>query len=543
MTGKREEARAITEKSSKPQGPDSVAYSQKRVSTDNGPLIAQMLLMQQTYGNRAIQRLITSGMIQTSQITSELGLSMGRMGSAITKKPGVTLSGIIQRASIKDKCKTGPISGQGGLANPAMKRLTIIIDANDTLRSIAKKILPLWNTAKPFTPEGATTPRPLTKLTEDQLAKGLLVYHQYYLGVPALSKWRTGLVFPLPIEVDYTTGERTLNGELVSIWADNFNPVWTPLLTKKAEAGKIPTAAELAATVQSLMETNPDPASLGARLAYMAVSNAVETEPLFKVIFQGSAQKVELALAFMDQLVNPQFEVLASQRPGLAIIGLIRDALSGAGLPPGSPQQGRLDRATRMMSRLGYFSPEQAETVEQIYIRDVPGAHCMGAVYKGLGGLFSPGVSRSVNAQVDREAAAVMRRTGVNTDHMNRIMSTLQARGKAGPPVEFRYVRRLDGWDPDPEQTILRMIDPSIAGWYFFGFSLHAAYHSVILAVDNTDTSSPKIFWMDQYSRGFVNDVTGTLQDTMKNYTPAYGYAPTKLWQIMPAADTIIELR
>jgi hypothetical protein len=86
------------------------------------------------------------------------------------------------------------------------------------------------------------------------------------------------------------------------------------------------------------------------------------------------------------------------------------------------------------------------------------------------------------------------------------------------------------------------MTHSSVAGWYFFGFSLHAAYHSVILAVDKTDLANPRIYWMDQFSRGFSDDVSGKLPQKMKSFEPSYGFSPTKLWQMMPAADTLIEL-
>jgi hypothetical protein len=154
-----------------------------------------------------------------------------------------------------------------------------------------------------------------------------------------------------------------------------------------------------------------------------------------------------------------------------------------------------LDYALYLM--VGVFSEETAETFKQFYVKPDPGPKCMKAVYRGLEGLFSEKVSKSIKAQVERDAKRVRERIGKKTNHMDRIMNTVRARGRAGPMTKLRYNKKTKKWNPDPEKTIIGMTHPMVAGWYFFGLSLHAAYHSVILAVDKTDLSNPRIYWMD----------------------------------------------
>lgn len=244
----------------------------------------------------------------------------------------------------------------------------------------------------------------------------------------------------------------------------------------------------------------------------------------------------------MDQIVIHQFDLLISQTAGQGIIDTIRKALTNAPARLSSSQQQSLERANRLINRLGVFSAATAKRVRDIYATSMPGANCMTAVYRGLEGLFSKGASQSIESQVVRESREVMRETGRDTNHMDRIMETVRARGMAGPATQLVYRAASDTWQPDPESTVLGMTHPNVAGWYFFGLSLHAAFHSVILAADKTDPASPHLYWMDQYSRGFTNDVTGTLMDEMRRFRPSYGFSPSRLWQIIPAANTLIIL-
>jgi hypothetical protein len=391
---------------------------------------------------------------------------------------------------------------------------------------------------------GATAPLPPTPLTEEQLAKGLLVYNQYFLPVPSMTNWKVGLRFPLPIEVNQATGERVVHPGLIATWAASFDPAWAPLLDQKPGATAAPAAVDLDKSARDFLQATPSPTGQGIQLSARALTNATEAQPFIREVFrQLGASAFDTALAFLDSIVIHQFDLLMSQATGMAIVDDVRSALSNRPATLSSRQQESLVRAERMFSRIGVFSAETAEVVKQIYIKKVPGTHCMSAVYKGLEGLYSEDVSESVSTQVSRDAGAVMKKTGRDTNHMDRIMETVRSRGKAGPEIKLTYSARTKTWDPDPQATVLSMTHTTVSGWYFFGLSLHAAYHSVILAVDKTDPGNPQLYWMDQFSKGFTDNVTGKLPKKMKSFEPSYGFSPSKLWQIIPAADTLIELR
>jgi len=451
----------------------------------------------------------------------------------------------LQRQAAEDiTAQVGPVSGRGGLIHDtSRKRMSIIVGPNDTLRTIARRLLPIWNNAQPFTPPEAATPRPVTQLTEEQLAKGLMVYNRYYLAAPLMTGWKVGLRFPLPVEVNRVTGERTLHPDLIVAWANIFDPAWVPLLDMPPAALTPPAQGDLAASAQTFLRENETLTARGIHLSARAMRNALEAAPFIQEVFrQAGSEAFDLALAFMDWIVIHQFDLLLSQTPGQEIMDTIRNALANAPSSLTESQQRSLARANRLLNRAGVFSEATAEQFRDIYVTTVPGSHCMAAVYHGFEALYSERVSRSIQDQVSRESREVMRRTGRNTNHMNRIMETLRARGMAGPETRLVHQGASGTWQPDPEATVLGMTRPDVAGWYFFGLSLHAAYHSVILAVDRSDPADPRIYWMDQFSRGFDNDVTGSLMAQMRSFRPSYGFAPSRMWQIIPAADTLIIL-
>ena len=451
----------------------------------------------------------------------------------------------LQRQAADDiTARVGPVSGQGGLIHDtSRKRMSIIVGPNDTLRTIARRLLPIWNNAQPFTPPEEATPRPVTQLTEEQLAKGLMVYNRYYLAVPLMTGWKVGLRFPLPIEVNRVTEERSLHPDLIVTWANTFDPAWVSLLDMPPAALTPPAQADLAASVQTFLQENETLTARGIHLSARAMRNALEAAPFIQEVFrQAASEAFDLALAFMDWIVIHQFDLLVSQTPGQEILDTIRNALASAPSSLTESQQRSLARANGLLNRMGVFSEATAEQFRDIYVTTVPGSNCMAAVYHGFEALFSERISRSIQDQVGRESREVMRRTGRNTNHMNRVMETVRARGMAGPETRLVHQRAADTWQPDPESTVLGMTRPGVAGWYFFGLSLHAAYHSVILAVDRTDPETPRIYWMDQFTKGFTRDVTGSLMNQMRRFKPSYGFAPSRMWQIIPAADTLIIL-
>lgn len=246
--------------------------------------------------------------------------------------------------------RVGPVSVQGGLLGGGASRLNIIIGENQTLRTLARQLLPLWTTATPFTPPGAVAPLPLDIITADELAQGLLVYNQYYLPVPSMTNWRSGLRFPLPVEIDEVTGVATLHPLQIRALAGAFDPAWVPQLDLRASATAHPLAATLAADVTAFIARETTALARGVHLGALALTNAVAELPFIQETFRqlGSAS-FDVALEFMDNLVNTEIGILAAQRDGAAILAEIRTVLAAAPAAPTADQRASLDRANRML--------------------------------------------------------------------------------------------------------------------------------------------------------------------------------------------------
>lgn len=249
--------------------------------------------------------------------------------------------------------RVGPVSVQGGLMGGQASQLNVIIGANLTPRTLARLLLPLWITATPFTPPGAAAPLPLDIITEEELAQGLLVYNRYYLPVPAMTNWRAGLRFPLPVEIDEVTGMATLNPSIVKSMAGEFDPAWTPLLDQRAGATAQPNAATLQADVAAFLAQETTALARGIHLGARALTNAVAALPFISETFnQLGAGGFEVALAFMDNMVNREVALLAAQLDGAAILIEINFALLMAPAVLTATQQASLDRARLMLGQV-----------------------------------------------------------------------------------------------------------------------------------------------------------------------------------------------
>ncbi len=174
---------------------------------------------------------------------------------------------------------------------------------------------------------------------------------------------------------------------------------------------------------------------------------------------------------------------------------------------------------------VGAFTDTQAAAYEEEHLKEFPkyGMYCMDAIYTGLAVLYSRPEARMIKEKTE-------------AFNMDLIMETLRRQGKAGPPKKLSYDAKKNGWGPDPEQAILDMTSPTVPGWYFFGLSLHRAYHSVMIVVDRTDLDHPQFYWIDQGAGGFTEEtnVTGKLQEHMGYYKPPYGYQYSEIWQLLP---------
>ncbi|TDW22079.1 eCIS core domain-containing protein [Kribbella kalugense] len=245
--------------------------------------------------------------------------------------------------------QVGPTSAQGGLLTPGLTQLQVIIGQNLTLRALAAEVRPLWLTATPFTPPGAVAPLPLEQFTQDELARGLLVFNQTYLPTPAMTNWRAGVRFPLPAEVD-AAGMVTLHPSQIKALAGAFDPVWEPLLDQRAGNSTAPPAATLTADVTAFLAREPTALAQGIHLGARALTDATVELPFIRETFrQLGAGGFDVALAFMDNLVNREIDVLAAQRDGAAVLALIRTAFGAAPAVRTPEQQASLDRANLMM--------------------------------------------------------------------------------------------------------------------------------------------------------------------------------------------------
>ena len=249
--------------------------------------------------------------------------------------------------------RVGPVSVMGGLLGDRASRLNVIIGQNLTLRILAQQILPLWTTATPFTPPGAATPLPLAQITADDLARALAVYNQTYLPMPSMTRWQAGLRFPLPVEIDESTGVATLHPLQIQNLASAFDPTQEPLLDSGAQATAAPPAATLQTDVTAFLTQKPTALERGIHLGARALTNAMTTLPFLQEVFrQAGADSLEIALNFMDFLVNREIGILAAQRDGAAILAAVQGVLGTAPATPSTSQQERLTRATNMLNRV-----------------------------------------------------------------------------------------------------------------------------------------------------------------------------------------------
>lgn len=246
--------------------------------------------------------------------------------------------------------QVGPVGIQGGLLNARANRLNIIIGEHLTPRLMARLILPLWTTATPFTSPSTGAPVPVDIIDEETLAKGLMVYNRYYLGLPDMSKWRVGLRFPLPVLIDEVTGIATLHPTVIRNLSTAFDAAWLPLLDTPAAAVAAVPAATLTADVTAFLGRETTAKARGMHLSARARTNAVAELPFIREVFvQLGAGGFDVALGFMDSMVNRGISLLAAQRDGAAILAEIQAVLAAPPAVLTAEQQSSLDRANVML--------------------------------------------------------------------------------------------------------------------------------------------------------------------------------------------------
>ncbi len=116
----------------------------------------------------------------------------------------------------------------------------------------------------------------------------------------------------------------------------------------------------------------------GRHLGARALTNAVAELPFIRETFrQLGAASFDVALEFMDNLVNREISLLAAQRDGAAMLALIRTALAAAPAAPSASQQASLVRANVMLGLVAGVAavappgaarsrPERAVTIDTV---------------------------------------------------------------------------------------------------------------------------------------------------------------------------------
>ena len=306
----------------------------------------------------AVSAAVTNGLAQAAPVqqyamTPFLGKANTRETAAVLRQGTLPRTGLQFFPLQVTSTRIGPVSGQGGMAENTRGNLLVIVGPAMSIRRIAEVLLPLWNSATPFTPAGASAPLVNPALTTDMLARALLVYNRYDLSVlsqpaPSMTGWIGGRRFPLPVEIE-ASGQAVVNSELIQELAGEFDPAWEPLLDQPAVAVATPATADVNATAAAFLATTTDVEERGLSLAARSIRNPVEALPSVTAIFnQLGAARFDVALAFMDSAVNEDIALLASQRAGAGILGIIRTAL-GAHSALSASQQESLTRANLML--------------------------------------------------------------------------------------------------------------------------------------------------------------------------------------------------
>ena len=120
-----------------------------------------------------------------------------------------------------------------------------------------------------------------------------------------------------------------------------------------------PKRSRLQQSVADFLTAQPTTLARGIHLGARAVANAQDSQEFILEVFnqQAGAGAFELALAFMDYLVNQDIGILAPQAAGAAILNRIRLLLAAppAALP--GTQQASLNRANGMLGRVAGVHP------------------------------------------------------------------------------------------------------------------------------------------------------------------------------------------
>lgn len=225
----------------------------------------------------------------------------------------------------------GYVSPGGGLTDDAeIQRASAIVDPQTTIRSIAALILPWFNNAQQGDEMKVTPPA----LTEEQLARALLVYNMTYLPVTDnkqynMSRYHDGFRFPLPVVI--TRDDRWMvNPFQVQSLANTFEDKWQGLLDQLPAAAEVLNENAQQKAVDDFLAENADNVSLGIRLSAKILINPKEALPFVRELVKRDTFGPGQAIAVSSQLVKHQAELLASLQEGYEILALLNSKIAAA---------------------------------------------------------------------------------------------------------------------------------------------------------------------------------------------------------------------
>lgn len=193
-------------------------------------------------------------------------------------------------------------------------------------------------------------------------------------------------------------------------------------------------------------------------------------------------------------------------------------------------------------------------------VRPTPRGGCMKAVYTGLGSLYGEdfGFRGAFHKSFFRRARRKERQRGLPEGRLNTIDRVFRAlvhegiafqeqtfRPRPGKKWELGDGSRVDKIEDVLIEQVMRLPD----GSHFFGAAISGAIHSILLRVEKINGNA-KVYWMDQFSDGYVSvrprafvdkpNITGKLDDTIRRFNKN----TTSVWLLDPdgASDVGIEI-
>jgi hypothetical protein len=164
------------------------------------------------------------------------------------------------------------------------------------------------------------------------------------------------------------------------------------------------------------------------------------------------------------------------------------------------------------------------------------------AAYQGIAVLYGNDYKEQLETKVIHEARTLETRhhdrEGKHND-IDRVFNTMRKDGLTDAPIHFDH--KNGSWSPGVEETLIKATNGS-TGWQFFGMSASDGFHSVIVGVDRTG-ESPRLYWMDQYSRGFEHRLDGYLSSYLSNTSEATGKLDRVLTEVGTDRTTVWPLR